>query len=154
MIVNSLWREFRKKVLGQKLKKTTLPGRLAARTLTIAAFIWSLVFFRAETTDGAIFLTSSMIGLQSTTFALSGGWLNTAIGLEILLFAIIFTLPNTQQLMLDFEPSLEPQRKEQLNWIERIRWQPNRSWALVVGLMLGLSIMHMNQVSEFIYFQF
>jgi alginate O-acetyltransferase complex protein AlgI len=154
MIINSLWREFRKNMLGQKLKKTTPLGRLAARALTIAVFIWSLIFFRAETTDGAIFLASSMIGLQNNAFALGESWLNPTIALEILLFTIIFLLPNTQQLMMNFEPSLETPRKEQLTWVERIRWQPNRGWALAVGLMLGIAIMHMNQVSEFIYFQF
>jgi alginate O-acetyltransferase complex protein AlgI len=154
MVVNSLWREFRKNVLGQKLKKNSYLGRVAARMLTIAVFIWSLVFFRAETTDGAVLLASSMIGLQNNAFALSGSWLSYTITLEILLFVVIFVLPNTQQLMMNFEPSLEPPHKEQSTWVERIRWQPNRGWALAVGLLLGLAIMHMNQVSEFIYFQF
>jgi hypothetical protein len=56
--------------------------------------------------------------------------------------------------MMNFEPSLEPPHKEQSTWVERIRWQPHRGWALAVGLLLGLAITHMNQVSEFIYFQF
>jgi hypothetical protein len=99
-------------------------------------------------------LTAAMFGANGWTWGIGAESLAKMVGLQIILFAIIFLLPNTQQLMIDYEPSLEPARTERMSILERIRWQPSLSWALCVGGFFALALLQMNRVSEFIYYQF
>ena len=154
IIVNNLWQQFRHNTLKQNLNETTLIGRFAARGLTTLCAIFSLVFFKAATTSGALTMAGGMLGLDGIT-------LDTAIiGARSLLiyatvgFAIIFLLPNTQQLFVDHEPSLEPPRKE-VRWaLEKLKWSPNWQWAVICSAMFVTAMLNMSKVSEFIYFQF
>lgn len=154
MIINNLWRQFRKSILKQRLKETTLAGRLFARGLTSVCFIFTLIFFKASTTAGAMTMAESMLGLGElsiTTSLISG---KTFLAYAGVYFTIIFLLPNTQQLFIQYEPSLEPQRKERLWGLEKLAWTPNWQWAVACSSMFGLALMNMNKASEFIYFQF
>ena len=154
IIINNLWRQFRRNTLKQNLVETTLVGRVAARGLMMICVIYSLVFFKAATTAAAFTMAWAMLGLDGFT-------LDTPIisARELLLygiggFAIIYLLPNTQQLFIDYEPSLEPRRNETLWGLEKIKWAPNSRWAAICSLMLAASLLNMNRISEFIYFQF
>jgi len=154
MIVNNLWRQFRKSSLHQNLKETTLVGRILARGLTSVCFIFSLVYFKASTTSGALYLSELMLGLDglsvSTKFVSPILFLQYAVPL----FLIIYLMPNTQQLFESYEPSLEPKRNEHRWGLERINWAPNWQWAAICSTMFAVSLLNMNRVSEFIYFQF
>jgi len=154
MIANNLWRDFRKQRLGHKLKESTLAGRVAARGLTAACFIFSLTYFKAATTTGAVTMTSAMLGFDG--IALNTDYISAKdfVLYATLYFAIIFLLPNTQQLFGKFEPSLEPEHREPLTWLESIRWKPDVIWALVCAAMFVAALLSMSKVSEFIYFQF
>jgi len=154
LTMNSVWREFRKKKLGHKLKHSTLPGRVAARTLTILTFVWSLVFFRAQTTDGAFALTSAMLGANGLGGGVEIIAATPAILVLITGFVAVLSLPNTQQFMLDYEPSTEPVHKEELSRLESVRWTPTARWAVLFAAMAVTALLSMNRVSEFIYFQF
>ena len=154
MIVNNLWRQFRKNRLGHRLKQTTLAGRVFARGLTSICFIFTLVFFKAATTDGAFLMAESMLGLNgigslSTLFAA-----RFFLILATVYFSIIFLLPNTQQLFIHYEPSLESRHKEVLTGFEKLVWAPNRWWALLCSSLFMIALLNMNKPSEFIYFQF
>jgi alginate O-acetyltransferase complex protein AlgI len=154
LIGNAAWREYRKRILGHRLKDSSFFGRLTSRFLTIAAFIWSLVFFNAKTTHGAMTLSAAMFGANGWSWSIGAEPLAKMVGLQIILFAIIFLLPNTQQFMIDYEPSLEPVRTERMSILERIRWRPSRNWALFVGGLFAFALLQMNRISEFIYYQF
>jgi len=72
--------------------------------------------------------------------------------------AVVWLLPNTQQIMGRYEPALDVRRKRPAagrevcpTWLQ---WRPNRRWAVTVGAVGVLAILLMSQVSEFIYYQF
>jgi alginate O-acetyltransferase complex protein AlgI len=153
IVINNLWQQFRRNTLKHNLTETTRLGRCVARGVTLAAAIYSLVFFKAATTAGAMTMAWGMLGLDGiafdTTIIPSHSLLYIAGG-----FAITLLLPNTQQLFIDYEPSLEPRRKETLWGLDRIKWAPDWSWATLCSAMLIAAIFNMSKVSEFIYFQF
>ncbi len=67
---------------------------------------------------------------------------------------IVWGLPNTQQILANYHPSLgltEYDRRP--GWIN-LRWQPRPAWALGLAVMLLLSLIHFEDPSTFLYFQF
>lgn len=62
--------------------------------------------------------------------------------------AIVWGLPNSQQLLAKFSPAWETVAPARIGW----SWH----WAkgLIAGLMLGVSVLCMSRPSEFLYFQF
>jgi hypothetical protein len=70
-----------------------------------------------------------------------------------LLFVLI--LPNTQQIMAKFRPAIETYHNEiTTNGVKYLQWKPNKIWAIGTGLVAAISILCLNRVSEFLYFQF
>ena len=57
--------------------------------------------------------------------------------------------PNTQEIMSKFQPAWDSVTSN-----SRVQWRPHPALAIVAGLALGLSIVNIGQVSEFLYFQF
>lgn len=154
MVINNIWRQFRKKTLKHDLKRTTLPGRILARGTTSVCFIFSLVFFKASSTSSAMSIVESMLGLNGLVDK-AGLYVGTAfLTFALIYFSIVFLLPNTQQLFAEFQPSLEPKRSETLWGLEKIGWKPNWQWAIICSTMFALALMNMSQEVEFVYFQF
>lgn len=154
IIVNNLWRKFRKNVLKHDLRKTTFAGRIFSRALTSVCFIFTLVFFKATTTSGALTMAQSMLGMSGAGVTTGPLFSSTFLAYAVVYFAIIFLLPNTQQFFAKFEPSLEPNRNEKLWGLEKLAWEPNRRWAIICSGMFAIALMNMGSKSEFIYFQF
>lgn len=147
LVINHSWRR-----LGIVLPK------LITWLITFLAVIVSWVFFRASDFNQAIAIVKAMIGLKGIVllqdFQAPLFWL-TNVGVEFkhwqqlaclppnykyslfLLSAvgiISITMPNTQQLIQRFKP----------NW-----W-----WAVTVSILAIYSLISLNGVSEFLYFQF
>jgi hypothetical protein len=57
--------------------------------------------------------------------------------------------PNTQEIMSKFNPAWDTVSSN-----TRWQWRPHPALAILAGLALGLSIVNIGQVSEFLYFQF
>ena len=80
----------------------------------------------------------------------------------IALFAVAFLLPNTQQFLARHDPSLVSghiagaDKVTDIPSVPRARpsWSPTRSWAVLIGVMLGGGILTLSRVTEFLYFQF
>jgi hypothetical protein len=75
------------------------------------------------------------------------------------LAAIIWLLPNTQELLSRFEPALkfkpaEPGTRSRASSQEWITWKPNISWALGVAALTIYALTQISRVNEFIYWQF
>ncbi len=154
IIVHTLWQQFRRQLLGHNLADTTLAGRVAGRVLTMACAIYSLVFFKAATTAGAMQMARGMLGLDGIDLGIT--LLNAKL-LAVYLaggFAIVYLLPNTQQFFGNYEPSLEPPRKETLRGLETLKWSPNAIWAVVFAAVFVVGLMNISKANEFIYFQF
>ena len=148
--INHWWRK-----LGISLPK------FLAWLITFVAVVFSWVLFRAPTFSDAIHLLQAMLGMKGlvlpgeatgklsvlTQFGFQlPGWrsltyIPQTAGKQswtlVVLIALIFAttcLPNTQQIMQRFKA----------NW-----W-----WAIFIGGLTAYCLLSLNQVSEFLYFQF
>jgi alginate O-acetyltransferase complex protein AlgI len=153
-------------------------SRALARTLTLLAVMIAWVFFRAESFEGAMHLLTAMTNLPSTLHGRIGpveGWLG-ALGIQFqggyiaaehyadlgwLVFwvAFLWILPNTQQWMARYAPTIGVSAERLApptfpNFWQRYLWQPNAAWAVVASSLAIVSILGMSRISEFLYFQF
>ncbi|MEC4983485.1 MAG: MBOAT family protein [Oscillatoria sp. PMC 1068.18] len=148
LVINHLWRQL-------QLKLPLIFGW----AVTFLAVVGSWVLFRAKSLSDAIAILQTMVGIKPmvlpTAYQPFLGWLSDwgvqfktwqeltylpTLGahksfflLGLILLGIVF-LPNTQQLMTRFKPTL---------WI-----------ATLISLLGTYCLLSLNQVSEFLYFQF
>jgi len=66
------------------------------------------------------------------------------------LFALARFAPNTQQVMSAYRPGLGFDATE----ASRLSWRPVARWAILTGVLAAAGLLALNQVSEFLYFQF
>jgi D-alanyl-lipoteichoic acid acyltransferase DltB (MBOAT superfamily) len=172
--VNQWWRMLRKR-MGQDRKHPTRLGTVAAVLLTFAAWLVGLAFFRADSVPHALQMVCGMMGLNG--FALPDQWLakwgafgqwlasggvafSDARGLVtaglvnwiIILLAIAWFAPNTQQIMARFNPALLIPRD--MAAARRLAWRPTAAFGLLVAALAFASIVNLHRHSEFLYFQF
>jgi alginate O-acetyltransferase complex protein AlgI len=116
--------------------------------LTYCAVLVAQIFFRAAGVEGAFSLLKSMILLGHGMGALppSAHMLWVAI-----LFATVWTMPNTQQIMIRYEPALG---KVSEGPVARLRWGERLGWSAVMGAAAALAFVAIGGSTEFIYFQF
>ncbi len=103
--------------------------------ITFLCVVFSWVIFRSPSFSNARTITKAMIGMSG--FPLSDPvFPSPAFQFFILVFLILGStlLPNTQEMMQKFRPT----------------W----SWAIAGGTLASLSLLSLNRVSEFLYFQF
>ena len=157
LMVNHAWRAVRRS-LGHDPDRTTLAGRVLARLITFFAVILAWVFFRAENLESAIAMLKAMshggdlLALDWSALQQEARQLLWTGGLLL----IIWFVPNSQELLLRFQPALDSPGKRELanrppRWWE---WQPNRLWAICVSALFGIAVMHLCKITEFLYFQF
>jgi D-alanyl-lipoteichoic acid acyltransferase DltB (MBOAT superfamily) len=148
LIINHLWDGLRLK-LGHDLSKTSLAGRMAGCFLTFIAVVFAWVFFRAENLQAGLAITRAMLGLNG--FALTGHFQLNKVA-ELLF--IVWVLPNTQQMMSNFEPALPIREKGFGSCWKRLQWQPNWVWLVFTFYMAAESLSQGDKISEFLYFRF
>jgi hypothetical protein len=74
----------------------------------------------------------------------------------VLAFAIALLLPNVREIMhyerimLDQAGQRGSGRGAHAWW----RWQPSMSWLAICVVLLATSLLHLSDVSQFLYFQF
>jgi D-alanyl-lipoteichoic acid acyltransferase DltB (MBOAT superfamily) len=181
LCVNHIWRAIRN-ALNHDLGKTSLIGRGTARIFTFVAIVVGWVFFRSESFDGAINLLSAMSGSNgiSLPMSLAGklgnieSWfiangfvfegmfyneleIDWVLGIEmiILLLFLVWYAPNTQQIMIRYQPAIEiysGEIKEMRNNL--IQWKPNVPFLLLHSVVAALALLYCIRESEFLYFQF
>lgn len=160
LIINHWWRIFgpkRKRDQGSFRKSVSRAWRMG---LVYLCALSAMIFFRAQSCGDALSLIGGMLSLHGegirasladgirtvgpSTIARETGWL-------VLLFGIVWLMPNTQQIMVSCEPVLGKVRPP---YPVRLRWSFSRKWALVTGCAATLAIIAMGGTTEFIYFQF
>jgi D-alanyl-lipoteichoic acid acyltransferase DltB (MBOAT superfamily) len=164
LLLNHAWRKLR----GER--PSTAIGRWIGRILTFLVVVLAWVFFRADSFAAARRIFAGMIGrngwisgapadpanwlaqsLQYVGIPVAAGW--PAAGLLqlvwcVVLLAIVWSLPNTQQFLLgEGRPAHA-----------RLVWRPTLAWGAALGLCFGVALTYVlvagNRVSEFIYFIF
>ena len=96
--------------------------------------------------------------LPSLGIQLSGGlsWSDAAACIQLfILLCIAFLMPNTAQLLSKYDPVYEAYPGDSSPPARiAVNWKPSLPWAIAIGFLAALSILSLNQVSEFLYFQF
>jgi len=183
LVINHAWEKFRVRLLPALNAKSPL-WRATAWLITFLAVVVGWVFFRAEDFSAALAILEGMSGsngvslpnaimvrlgpiteiLQSAgiTPYLGGGsqFVSTYLWI-LLLFPLSIVMPNTQEIMRNFDPALDVNKTNSIHSIspfeklaQKITWQPNLAWACIAGLIAALGILALTNISEFLYFQF
>jgi alginate O-acetyltransferase complex protein AlgI len=153
LTVNHAWRIFRKKpATALPPGRQRLHHHAASVLLTLFCVIVGQVLFRANSTPEAFTLLASMAG--------KGGWGAHALGAlhkPILLlpplFAVVWLLPNTQQILARFgsDAGTAPQPGLLGRWL---LWRPGVAWAVSMAAAFIVCLAFMEDTSRFLYFQF
>jgi hypothetical protein len=151
--VNHAWRIFRKRrteqpqsYFAQKLR--TVP----AVALTMFCVVIAQILFRADSMHDAFAMFAGMFGLHGAALPERSTMLASLVRLPVR-FAIVWFLPNTQQILGLASPPEGPK------WIQRLFdrffvWRPSVSWALALGIAFLMSLAWMQDTTRFLYFQF
>ena len=152
LAVNHAWRIF-----GGKHAQADGPTlHVAYVALTYVCVCVALVFFRSPSLSAAADVLRGMLGLH-------GGWaiVPTADAGAIravrelawlaFLYGIIWFMPNTQQIMAQYEPALGRITPGPLPWL---RWRLSLPCAVAFGFAALIGLLTVGGTSEFLYFQF
>lgn len=159
LTMNHAWRVFRggqPRAARPPLAAALLHG--GSVLLTFAAVLLAQIFFRAASTGYALAMLAGMFGLQHGRAAslsqLTSGSGPAALVLLAMGFFIVWTLPNTQQILARFKPAiaLAPSDREPgpVQWL----WRPTPAWGLALGALLLAVLIKMENPTTFLYFQF
>lgn len=73
----------------------------------------------------------------------------------IILIGLALFAPNTQQIMIRYQPVLEVNNNEIKPFKKNLfQWRPNYKWALFTLMILFISMLNLANVSEFLYYNF
>lgn len=143
--------------------------------LTFLAVVVAWVFFRAQDINAALNMLAAMCGQyglmiplellpagatqflatqgilfgELPLFTKTPGDLVQAATWIAALWAIVWLAPNSQEIMAEFNPSLETVTSS-----SRLRWHPNKYWMLLTVCAYLYVLSQLGKVSEFLYFQF
>ena len=161
LVINHQWRLFRRS-LGQDLSQNRWWSRSLACLVTFLAVVVGWVFFRADNIASAIALLKATIGANGIYGIPATGlpvW--DAIAWISCLLIVVWFAPNTQQIMENYCPTLEEylsetSRVQNMNWWQKLQWQPSIIFGTILGLLvfISLKILLSAPATEFVYFKF
>ena len=174
LAVNQAWRMLRRRYFRRGARPTGW-GRVLGVALTFTAWLIGLAIFRSQSVPEAVVLLKAMAGLHG--FAIPdvwlvkwgdvGSWLQAQgvaftdsrglvraglVNWIVILLAICWLAPNTQQIMARFEPALNMPRDALPARV--LAWRPTAITALIAATLAFTSIVNLHRHSEFLYFQF
>lgn len=162
LIINHAWRaavaQFN---LGGKLP--LMVTTFLSWGVTMLAIMLAWVFFRAETFGGALNVAEALIGLQDTQIVQTTTALVPDVSftgfLLALMVLIVTCLPNSIELVRNYQPVIGTLRelKDTTVGISKFVWRPSPKWgvtACVAGSVALIQLYRLNDLTEFIYFNF
>ena len=172
LVVNHSW-QF---VMSKTKIRTGAIWAVSSQLITFLAVVVAWVFFRAPDIQTAIDLLGAMVGLNGVSlprgFEHSASWFQylpislsfngiqwidfSGVGVPILLTAMLIAwfAPNTQEMLAQYEPCLEKISAPNSGFSSYARWAPSKLWGIIFSIVFVVCVLNMNQVSEFLYFQF
>jgi D-alanyl-lipoteichoic acid acyltransferase DltB (MBOAT superfamily) len=162
LMINHIWSGSN---FGQSFRAIIHPYIYAsfAWSVTMIAVVFAWVFFRAETFDGASLMVQAMVGY--TDFVTIQTWQEIVPNASMLPYAllamtaIVVLLPNSIEFTRNYKPVLDTTKevgKPLFNWFA-VHWSPRPAWATAiaaVALVSVIQIYRLNNLTEFIYFNF
>ena len=153
LAVSAIWQ---KSSLGQTLSKYRT-WKFASWLITISLVLFAWVPFRAESLDATISIWSSMLHLNGPSSGNSAEFNDHNIIIVFLALLIATVSPNAYEILHHSKIGL-PSRGYPATYISGTAKQPRWMWtwkhALVTSAGIIVIILKINDVSEFIYFQF
>lgn len=158
LCVNHAWRVF-KPERWDRLASGFLHAQVlgvASLLLTYVAVLVAQIFFRADSVHAAASLIGGMLGQHHLVASQQIAFQTTrGLVLRLLLgFFIVWFLPNTQQILERFKPSLGVTAFDLKPSLVSFRWKPTPTWGLALGAVLFFTLVKMQVTSTFLYFQF
>lgn len=172
LLVNHAWAEW--KGSAPLRARRWWPALSWGLTFLCVVFAW--VPFRADSLQTALRLWEAMAGLNGIVvpdslagqlarlpidpalLGLRTGTLDivrTEIAMIAVALWLTLVLPNAYQIMADYRMGL-PTKGYPASFVapSRLRWRPALGWAILCGAALAVTVLKINDPSEFIYFQF
>lgn len=177
IVINNLWIFLCKTNVYFKKCQDAIPGFLFL-LVTFFSVVLAWVPFRTESFNGMLNMYKAMFGANGILlpsyfkhklvslvpvlqdFGIVFGKVKYYAGeaqvfYYLVLFFIIWFLPNVQQVFCKYNPSLETEKRIYKEESESMLvWSPKLTWSLVLGVIAAICINSLNKVSEFLYFQF
>ena len=181
LAVNHLWHAARSRS-GARSGPATFGGSLLGGGLTFLCVVLAWVFFRAANLDAALRLIEAMLSVPAAaparlaTITLPFELLNVlhwrlppllhVVGVDfgifkihpmtwiVVLLSVAWLMPNTQELFRHFKPALGIEARPSIKSKLDFAWRPSMRTAALTAVLTLLSLINMNRVSEFLYFQF
>ena len=153
LVVNHAWHGVLRSLQGAAHRSTFL-SRGMARLVTFLAVVIAWVFFRAESLPGAMHLLAAMVGANAE---LQSGVDGDSVKMLVLLLLLAWYAPNTQQLMIRYQPAFETCKGELKAWkYSWLQWRPSLIYAVIAAVLFMVSLKTMMTVPEsvFLYFNF
>ncbi|WP_263373049.1 MBOAT family O-acyltransferase [Granulicella aggregans] len=162
LCINNAWRQFYRRPASAREESSGFGARIKKAATIGSVFccmVISLVFFRADSVAHAASILAAMFGLWAKSGPGAADWMSIinmhrALPEVLLGLAIMWGLPNTQQILTKFKPSLQKTAWNQEGVSRLLLWSPSTGWALAVGLLFFMVLVELQQPSTFLYFQF
>ena len=153
------WRRFSRRNEAQLALRSTLRKRATHVwnvMLTFGAVVLADIFFRAPSTAQAFRLLGQMMGLPVASQGAPVTLESVVRPVLLLLVAavIVWCFPNTQQILARYKPALQLTPADGKERAIPIYWRPNIAWGLVIGALFLIGLVHAQNASTFLYFQF
>jgi len=129
-----------------------LPLHMASVLLTFAATTFAWIVFRAPDLTSARNVLSGLLGLGHSAVVSFSPLAAVALAL---LFAVVWLMPNSMEIMARYRPALpSPYADQPVNPAKRWSWRPVPLQAAAYGLICILAVLALSNLKPFIYFQF
>lgn len=152
LMINHAWR-----LLRPGERAATWPAIAGRVVLTYGAVLFASIFFRAPSVGAALSVLTGMAGghgivgpggIVGSLRSIGGA---THVLWMIGLYAIVWALPNSQQIMHAADPVLCP--VDPPAW-RRLAWSQSVPASLAAGIAAGIAVIALGGTTEFLYFQF
>jgi alginate O-acetyltransferase complex protein AlgI len=166
LVANHAWRTLHPAAHLQSELQSRPPWlRAVPVILTFVCVLFAWVLFRANSMAEAGAVYRGMFGFNASASVAGadiGVWqqlLGAGAPWCLLLLAIAWFAPNTQQIMGRYNTALPtyPEQAQQDTgplWRDSMSWQPNMKWALIMAAISVAAMIAMTGSSRFLYFQF